>query len=80
MAELEQIAEILCSQPLIEALREARGLLASARCPDIGCDCEGTCLRSYSNGETYTEQCQWCDERNQVLAKIDLALAKEEGK
>lgn len=49
---------------------ELLSLLEVSRCPNIGCDNNGT-ISDYDprTGEQEPVQCQWCDERKTAIAK-----------
>ena len=43
-------------------------LLEIARCPEMDCDNKGTIACRISDDEWEPQQCQWCDERKQLLS------------
>jgi hypothetical protein len=63
--------EALQSQ-LTEANRrgeELVALLKSAKCPNSGCDNNGTIAQQVAYDEWEPEQCQWCDEKATATSK-----------
>jgi len=49
-------------------IARATKLLELARCPDTDCDNNGTIAVRVSDDEWEPQQCQWCDEKRQLLA------------
>ena len=49
-------------------LRETRGLLAAARCPDFGCVLGNVTGKKIGEGLWEQHECQWCAERSRLLA------------
>jgi len=56
----------LSEQSLLKALK----LLEIARCPDQDCDNKGTVACRISDDEWESQQCQWCDERKNLLTSL----------
>ena len=46
------------------------GFLKVAKCPDINCDGFGTVAVQVSDTEWEPHQCQWCDEKQNMIASI----------
>ena len=65
------IGQIIRTQILLAEERGAEqciALLESAHCPDPDCDNNGTIAVRISDDEWEPQQCQWCDEKRQLLS------------
>ena len=58
--------EKMSDRELRVELRETRGLLAAAKCPN---ECEGGVMLVQGLEGFDTEQCQWCADRSRLLAE-----------
>ena len=47
---------------------ELRELLKASKCPNSGCDNNGTIAQQVAYDEWEPEQCQWCDEKRKAIA------------
>lgn len=53
----------------IEVVAKMKALLKVAVCPDEDCDGKGFTVVPDGDGDVMQQRCQWCTERDEVLAE-----------